>query len=148
MKTKMLMLSTALAMLFLVSGIPGYAVVAGRINADIPFSFTVENTTLPAGKYVISAPVESDPQVLEIHQENGDLSVLFLTEEAASHMRETRTELVFHRIGDKEFLSQVWMAGSSTGSRLIPSRTEKKMQESGAETHTHRLSCQAKPNTR
>lgn len=143
MKTKMFMLSTALALLFLACGIPGYARVEGSINANIPFSFTVDNTTLPAGNYVINSPVEwMNPQLLEIRQKDGDVAVLFATDDEAPYTSETKTELVFHRIGDKEFLSEVWMAGSDTGSQLLPSLVEKKMQESGANIQTHRLSCQ------
>jgi hypothetical protein len=148
MNIKLLMLSTTLALLFLSAATPGYAAVTGTIKADIPFSFTVANTTLPAGNYEISTPAADDPKVLEIRQEKGDLAVLFFTEDVASQSREPETELVFHRIGDKEFLSQVWMEGSETGSQLPLSKTAKKLRESGAKTQMHRFSCQGKPLAR
>jgi hypothetical protein len=52
------------------------------IRANIPYSFVVNNTTLPGGTYVITVddPYGSDTSVLEIRSANGKTAVLFDTD--------------------------------------------------------------------
>src|SRR3954454_3711811 len=52
------------------------------IRANIPYSFVVNNTTLPAGTYVITVldSYASDLSVLEIRSGNGKTAVLFETD--------------------------------------------------------------------
>jgi len=50
MKQLSLMFALLVAGVFALSGTQGYALVIDEIVVDIPFSFTVDNTTLPAGR--------------------------------------------------------------------------------------------------
>jgi len=135
-------MAAAVALLFFVSGAAVQAQVVGDIHVKVPFKFTVEDTTLPSGDYVISAPEPNDPKILEIRQEKGDLAVLFLTEDAAPTQKPVKTELVFDRIGGREFLSQVWVEGSDIGNQLTKSRTETKLEKAESKKETHRLTAQ------
>ena len=51
---------------FVLSGDRGYAIVIDEVVVDVPFSFTVDNTTLPAGHYVISTPDSMVPNLLPL----------------------------------------------------------------------------------
>jgi hypothetical protein len=127
---------------FVLSGDRGYAIVIDEVVVDVPFSFTVDNTTLPAGRYVISTPDSTEPKLLEIHQENGDLGVLFLTEDTPSDKTPSKSELVFNRIGKREFLHQIFEDGVMPGNQLVKSNAEKKLEKQMAKGELHRIPAQ------
>jgi len=95
-----------------------------RLDADIPFSFTVENANLPAGKYLIR---QLGPNELSISSEKGDVFVYFITEFMDRPTPVKDSELVFNLYGDKHFLSEIWQVGEASGLYLIKSRTEHKL---------------------
>lgn len=110
------------------------------LRADVPFTFVVRDTTLPAGKYDIKA-LDEMPGVLELRSVNGRTSVVFDTEnvETRGDQVMNKGELVFDKIGDKYFLSQVWRAGSDTGSELVKSRFEKRLEGRGMKSERHSI---------
>jgi hypothetical protein len=114
-----------------------------RLEANVPFEFIVGKTTLPAGKYEIKGTDDKTPGVLEIISVNGRKTVLFETEAANLRDEEsvTKTELVFNKIGDKYFLSQVWVEGDSSGSQLAKSKEEKALEGDGTKTERHSIAA-------
>src|SRR5215212_9115143 len=108
------------------------------IEANIPHSFVVEKTTLPAGKYMIKvADPNMDLNVLEIRSANGHTSVVFETEGAQSRQTPNKTELVFDKVGDSYFLSEVLVSGDNTGARLKKSRMEERLEGKGQTAERH-----------
>jgi hypothetical protein len=107
-----------------------------QIEANIPFNFVVGDTKLPAGKYQIKTVDDNSNNVLEIRSDNSRTSVMFDTEDAETRgdQIESKTELVFDKVGDQYFLHQIWVAGSSTGNELIKSRMEKKLTNGGTQS--------------
>lgn len=101
------------------------------IEADIPNAFVVKDTSLPAGKYTIRVVDDTNLKVLEIRSVRGDKSVLFETEDTLANETPRRTELVFDKIGDKYFLSQIWLSGSNSGSQLEKTKMERDLEASG-----------------
>jgi len=89
------------------------------IEANIPFAFIVNDTTLPAGKYTIKSLDINEPTVLELRSVDGQTSVLFNTESAQAEQTPNKSELVFDKIGGKYFLSQVWLEGSDSGNEVM-----------------------------
>ena len=142
MKQLSLMFALLVAGVFALSGTQGYALVIDEIVVDVPFSFTVDNTTLPAGRYVVSTPDSMEPRLLEIHQENGDLGVLFLTEDTPSDKTPDKSELVFNRIGKREFLHQVLEDGVMPGNQLLEPRAEKKLEKEVTKGELHHIPAQ------
>ena len=103
------------------------------IKATIPHSFVVNNTTLPAGTYVITVPdTASDLNVLEMRSATGKTAVLFDTEPVNVTRTARRTELVFDKIGDTYFLSRVFLTGDEGGNQVRKSKKQQRMEESGA----------------
>ncbi len=102
------------------------------VEANVPYTFVVGNTTLPAGKYIIRMPDSSEPNVLEIRAANGHTAVAFETED--TNQTPNKGELVFHKIGDNYFLSQVWITGSASGNQLAKSKMEKRLEANGMQS--------------
>src|SRR6266446_1016384 len=117
-----------------------------QIEANVPFAFTVGDTRLPAGKYNIKALDENAPSVLVISSLDGRTSVAFDTENATtrSDRAATTTELVFDKVGDRYFLSQVWVSGSNSGSELAKSRSQKKLEGSGSKAERQSVAALTK----
>jgi hypothetical protein len=105
-----------------------------RIRANIPYSFVVNNTTLPAGTYLITVVYlnGSDLTVLKIGSANGKTAVFFNTEPVTVSGSAPQTELVFDKIGDTYFLSRVFLEGDEGGNQLPKSKTQRRLEENGS----------------
>jgi hypothetical protein len=100
-----------------------------QIEADVPFAFAVGHIELPAGKYNIKRVSDETPMLLEIQSANGGPTVSFMTEDVQTRDDQTanKSDLVFDRVGNQYFLSQVWESGSASGRMLPESRMEKRL---------------------
>jgi len=119
------------------------------IRANIPYSFVVNTTTLPAGAYVIKVADAgpSDLSVLEIRSADGKTTVFFDTQAVIVPGSAPETALVFDKIGDTYFLSKVFLKNYEGGNQLMKSKTQRKLEENGsiAEIHSNAASpAQAK----
>ena len=77
-----------------------------RIVANIPFTFNVGKTSLPAGKYTVTV-------LNQIRSTNGRSSAMILTNGVIGDISEN-SKLVFERDGDRYYFAQAQMAGDST----------------------------------
>jgi hypothetical protein len=105
-----------------------------KINVNIPHSFVVNNTTLPAGSYTVtvSDSESGDLNVLEIRSTHGKTAVFFETEPVNVTRTARHSELVFDKIGDTYFLSRVFMRGDEGGNQLLKSKKQKRLEEAGS----------------
>lgn len=115
-------------------GVVANAQSGPQIEGNVPFAFSVGNTTLPAGKYEIRRLDDSEPSVLELSSSNGRTKVVFETEDTQTREDQImgNTKLVFNKAGDKYFLSQIWVAGSASVNELPKSKMEKKLEDGGS----------------
>jgi hypothetical protein len=105
-----------------------------RVVADIPFDFTVETVTMPAGQYVLQ-PIANLNGALRIANLETHKSVLVLAPSAASTYKGNPTDtgkVIFHRYGDRYFFSEVWGPYGPRG-RATPTRLEQEIRERSAE---------------
>lgn len=93
------------------------------INVDLPFAFQVNNKQFPAGKYRVSAGPGQSALLLRSDDRKQAMYSLTLSVESGK-VREQPT-MVFHRYGDRYFLSQIWMGGSNTGRGLATGAAER-----------------------
>ena len=91
------------------------------LKANVPFNFIVSGNTLPAGEYTIQS-LSTIERVLVIR--GSDKPQMVMATSCASAKPSDTSKLVFHRYGDRYFLSQIWTAGNSSGAELPPSRRE------------------------
>ena len=99
---------------------------AQGVIANIPFAFTANNKTLPAGKYTIAVlNPSSDRRALQIRSMNGRFSAIVLTNSVIRNVSDN-SKLVFERYDDRYFFAQVQIAGDSTTLAALRSNKEHK----------------------
>lgn len=105
-----------------------------RAVADVPFDFTVQSVTMPAGEYALQ-PLSAASGVIRIMNLETRRSVMVLASSTLSTHRGKDTDsgkLIFHRYGDRYFFSEVWTPGGPQG-RTAPSKEERAIQAGLAE---------------
>ncbi len=119
------------------------------LEADIPQPFVVEKTTLPAGKYTIRAADDyGDPNVLVIRSANGHSAVVFEAEGTQPRRVPGKSELVFDKVGDTYFLSQIFVEGENTGSLVPKSRMERKLEGKGLNSEKHSVAAHKRSSSK
>jgi hypothetical protein len=116
-----------------------FAQITGDIHANIPFSFYVQETKLPAGEYVLHVMQDTDLMVMEIRSADDKTAVTFQVDASQLPKPPNQTELLFHRYGNSEYLSRIFESGSADGSRVVPTRAELHMQKSGNKPEEHAI---------
>ena len=116
---------------------------AVQLVVDIPWPFTVENTTLPAGKYEISQTRDMDWE-WTIADAKGTVKVIFSTEPAEMAKPPKSYEATFDVVSDHHFLVHLWLA-SDTGGFYIPmTKSEKAMWKQGKMKTQEKVALQKK----
>jgi hypothetical protein len=101
-----------------------------KATADIPFEFTVQSTTLPAGQYTMVAASASHDLMLMRNVETGKAIEVLASSSAAGYRNTSdKNVVVFHRIGDRYFLSDVTTAAVSA--HVAPSKLERELSAEG-----------------
>jgi hypothetical protein len=96
-----------------------------RIVANIPFTFNVGKTNLPAGRYTITVlNPTSDRRILQIRNANGRSSAMIMTNAVIGDVTEN-SKLVFERDGDRYYFAQAQIAGDSTSLAAVRAKTAK-----------------------
>ncbi len=103
----------------------GSALAEPMFKANIPFAFTVEHTTLPAGAYMVQV---KSPDLLLIQGDSGSAFVQVIPNEWENW--NSGADLKFLRSGQTYLLLQVSGAGASWDVPIR--RSEKKLAESSA----------------
>jgi hypothetical protein len=87
---------------------------ASEIMVKVGFEFVAGDRTYPAGTYRLTRNA-SGPGALKIAAASGDpqgtIQVMTRISEDVAPTREPRAALVFDKVNDKAYLSEVWMAG-------------------------------------
>ena len=115
-----------------VLGITGLYAQSGVV-ADIPFAFTVQNATMPAGQYQLRA-LSSSSQVIQIRNNQTGQSAMVLAPSSGSTEVKDKSigKVIFNRYGDHYFFSEVWTPDSLRG-RVLPSKLEREYRSPNAE---------------
>lgn len=103
MKSSRIMIAVAFAMFVLLASAVAQT---GAIRFSVPFDFTVGKQTLAAGDYKVSI----SGSVLEVARVHGPGTAYVMTNKTGAGPNEDLTpRLIFHRYGDRHFLSQAWI---------------------------------------
>ena len=129
MKTlKTMILSVGAVALLGVSGL--YAQT--RATATIPFDFTVQNTTLPAGDYTMSSTSTShDVLLIRNNETRKAIMVLAGSSESGYKGAQEKNVVRFHKIGDHYFLAEV--KTDAVCGTLSPSKLERELASEGGQ---------------
>jgi hypothetical protein len=98
-----------------------YAQGSQTLNVRVPFGFHVGNSMLPPGEYMVD---NAAPGVLRLRSADSKSSAMIITMAIQTFDPPSQGKLVFNKYGDAYFLSQVWKAGSNSGSELRKTRRE------------------------
>jgi hypothetical protein len=120
----MLMLVVAVAFMTAVTSASGQS---PTIVADIPFEFNVGDSALPAGRYRVRA-VTSVGNTLAFQNRQANKAAIRLTNSIEARKAPKEAKLVFHRYGQRYFLSEVWSSGEIAGRQLLKSRQERAIE--------------------
>lgn len=104
-------------------------------TASVLFAFSVGDTEMPAGNYIISSV--SDSAIAVRNRSKGTSVISLFRPEQPTNNNDT-TKLVFHRYGDKYFLSQVARGFGESVIQLPTSKQEKEVQIQNARSASDR----------
>lgn len=97
------------------------------VTATVPFNFTVNGTSLPAGSYTISSD-SARANVLSIRNRQEKVNI-WAVGMVDSNEPGQAGSLVFHKYGDRYFLSDIRYSHSSTKAHFPSSKAEKRARE-------------------
>ena len=112
------------------------AQITGDLEVDVPFQFHAGNSKLPPGKYFIHVLDNSDLNIMEISSADGATSALFEVRGAEANSAPAKSELIFTKYGNRYFLAKLFDEGNPSGSVVLESRYEKRIQ-AAAEAQEH-----------
>jgi hypothetical protein len=113
--------------------VPAHAQSGSRVLANIPFDFSVGNTTLKAGSYTVE---QLESGILAFSSNDEKEHQFALTVSGDSDSRSQEPHLVFMRYGSEAFLKKVFLSRNADSHELLQSSREReliKSQASGAE---------------
>jgi hypothetical protein len=128
MKTQLYGVCAAFLLIVGVGAATAAAQSSINLVANIPFDFIIGGQTLPAGEYEIRPTYWSDSSVLMFRTNGAAAHALTRIEEPKAG--KGANKLVFHRCGDKYFLSQVWGPDGKVARTLTKSKLEREMTAS------------------
>ncbi len=128
MKKLFSVMVTGSLLTLLIAGTAQAQLPGSVIRASIPFDFIVRGKMLPSGNYEITR-INDQPIGLMIQNINHRRDEMAFQTEPVYVSRSPRKDvLVFHRYGDRYFLSEVVTAGEETGRELVASRAERQLR--------------------
>jgi hypothetical protein len=83
------------------------------MTVKVPFSFSVQDHSLPAGEYNIFTVLPE--RAIRITSSDGRYSAIVHTLPKYATSPSGNSRLIFHRYGDECFLAEVWTAGQDVG---------------------------------
>ena len=93
------------------------------VEVNVPFSFTVNNTTLPAGKYTIASEL-TEPATLVIRDNMRAIKSIDIGLSDPAGLGKS-SQLVFHHYGNLYFLSEIRFAPAYKAVLLPQTKLEK-----------------------
>lgn len=125
MRIKNLMLTTG----FLAAGIAATSIGANaqgpmydKVIVDLPYSVTINNTTLQPGHYVIRQmdDMGTNSRVLMIFGDNGmKLKATAITIATLNNNTPDKTEVTLHHFGNDYYFDKVWIQGKNYGYEFV-----------------------------
>jgi hypothetical protein len=116
------------AALVLVAGVATANGQSGnKLVAQVPFEFIVGDQILASGEYNVRT-VTNAGDTLMIKNADAKDRAIRLTSPTGHRTAKNYARLVFHRYGNRYFLSEVWMSDERVGRELRKSKQERAIQ--------------------
>ena len=105
----------------------GNASAQNQVKVNVPFSFTVGNSTMPAGSYTIKSDFGSRDLIYLTNWGANTKSMAFAVPEQGNP--KDTNKLVFHRVGDQYFLSEIRCEDASMNVHFPVTKAEKRARQ-------------------
>ena len=96
------------------------------VKADVPFAFTVGSAQLPAGPYEVKSSSSGATAIVILNDQNNAGAMAIARRE---YPRQTNAKLVFHHVGNRYFLAEIWRGSGSEGMIVPTSKQEKELEK-------------------
>lgn len=96
---------------------------SNAVTADIPFNFSLNGRTLPAGHYTIGTD-SSNPQILLVEDRDDSVRLMTMALPGVDESQKNNT-VAFHKYGNQYFLSTIRANGVSMNCHVATSKQEK-----------------------
>jgi len=93
------------------------------VKADVPFDFAVGDRAYPAGEYTLKSALH-DAGIIRLDNTQQPIAGFIPSNSCENGAPSKETKLVFHRVGSRYFLYQIWIAGNLTGHQFPKGRAE------------------------
>ena len=95
-----------------------------NFKVNIPFDFVANQKVMPKGEYEVKSVGSSNSGALSVRRADKTAEVMLMSHSCTAKQTPEQSKVVFHRYGDRYFLSQVWAGNDSNGRELAKSRRE------------------------
>jgi hypothetical protein len=99
-----------------------------RARATVPFEFSLDQKSMPAGTYEVSQLNDKVLVVRNLETKDARLLIASMNVQADEGAGIPHAKLVFDKYGDQYFLRQIWYGDSQRGIAFPESKREKEMQ--------------------
>lgn len=94
------------------------------LEFEAPFAFVVNDTTLPAGTYLVETAEEENAANMRVRTPDADKATYFLTRPlpgtwAADNKTGKRAKVVFAEHEGQQILAEVWVPSHSNGRQVV-----------------------------
>jgi hypothetical protein len=99
-----------------------------RARASVPFDFSLDQKSMPAGTYEIGSLGNKVLAVRNLDTREASLVIESMHVEVSQASDTPHAKLVFRKYGDQYFLAQIWDGQSRTGIGFAETKLEKERQ--------------------
>lgn len=121
-----------LGLLSLSSVLPLTAQVGNGVEFKTPFPFYVGQTKMPAGSYTITEPHGLDLNVIIVRSDDSLHTAATGVMGTQSLQPQRHTLVIFEKYGDILYLNRVSLEGDTSGVIVLPTKAEKRAEESAS----------------
>ena len=133
MKKQTLMIVATVSFLIALSTVSAFAQIVNRVDAKIPFEFSVSNQTLPAGNYTLGKMMSTSSVLVRNKDQKVALASIAIV--TTGNKEAAATQLIFHRYGNQYFLARIEMEGRENGLTLPKTKAERVAAQKASERH-------------
>jgi hypothetical protein len=126
MKKKRLLLILLILICCTVAPSVVHAQLAEPIVFTTRFPFFVGNARMPPGSYRVRQEDADVPVLLIAAEPSGKFAAFIDIIPAQADATSPHNEVVFHRYGDREYLSKIWVEDQASGMQVEMTKTEKR----------------------
>jgi len=106
-----------------------------RTRANVPFDFSLDQKSMPAGTYEISSVSDKVLVVRNLDTREARLLIASMHVEASQGSDTPHAKMTFRKYGDQYFLAQIWDGQNRTGIAFPESKREKELQTASTFDH-------------